>query len=158
MLMLLAWTSPAHGEGFGRWETRLQTCTLQRGSGELPQLARPQDCARLRLEQNLAGLLSVRLITPSGIQRLSNRTLVFGGVLPAGQRPMRCSPDGQCKPHWPIRLDVTTVASNLVDSQELAPTLPLARLAKGTCLVRRRALECQAHDQNGQIWEAKARF
>jgi hypothetical protein len=160
--MLLAWGSAVHAEGFGRWETGLQSCTLQQGVAGLPQpagpQARPQNCARLRLEQNLEGLLSVRLITPSGIQHFSNRTLVFGGVLAPGQAPMRCSSDGECKPRWPIRLDVATVASNLVTNQDPAPTLPRARLAKGTCLLERRALACQARDQNGQVWEAKARF
>jgi hypothetical protein len=71
---------------------------------------------------------------------------------------MRCGSDGQCKPRWPMRLEVSTVATNLALEESLAPTIPLARLAKGSCLLERQALQCQARDQDGQVWEAKARF
>lgn len=146
------------GYGFGRWESKLSSCKLQQGQVGSPLQAQRQGCGRLRLEQNLEGLLSVRLITPSGSQRFGSQNLVFGGELAQGQQPMRCGTDGQCQPRWPIRLEVSTVASSLLTEQGLAPTIPLAQLAKGSCLLERRSLECEARDRDGRFWEAKARF
>jgi hypothetical protein len=157
-LALLGLAPSAHSEAFGRWESKLQDCVLLQGLVGLPLEAQRQSCVRLRLEQNLEGLLTVRLITTSGGQRFGSQNLVFGGALAPGQRPMRCSTDGHCKPRWPMRLEVATVASNLAREESLAPTIPLARLAKGSCLLERRSLQCQARDQDGQLWEAKARF
>lgn len=157
-LALLGWAPSSHAEAFGRWESKLQDCVLLQGLVGLPLQAQRQSCGRLRLEQNLEGLLTVRLITPSGSQRFGSQNLVFGGQLAPGQRPMRCSTDGHCKPRWPMRLEVATVASSLAGEESLAPTIPLAQLAKGTCLLERRSLQCQARDQEGQYWEAKARL
>ena len=157
-LVMLGWAAEVQGEAFGRWETKLEACTMQQGPVGLPLQAQRQSCGRLRLEQNLEGLLSVRLITPSGSQLFGSQTLVFGGQLAAGQRPMRCSADGHCKPRWPIRLEVATVASSLVRKEGLAPTIPLAQMARGTCLLERWSLKCQARDQQGQFWEAQASF
>jgi len=157
-LVLQSWAPSSHAEGFGRWESKLEACVLLQGLVDGPLQAQRQSCGRLRLEQNLEGLLTVRLITPSGSQRFGSQNLVFGGTLAPGQRPMRCGSDGQCKPRWPMRLEVSTVATNLAPEESLAPTIPLARLAKGSCLLERQALQCQARDQDGQVWEAKARF
>jgi hypothetical protein len=156
LLLLGLGATAVHGEGFGRWETRLQDCTLKQGQVEMPLQAPRQSCVRLRLEQNMEGLLSARLIHPSGSQRFGSQNLVFGGVLAPGQRPMRCNPDGECQPHWPTRLEVATVASSLVSGNGQAPTLPTAVLAKGSCLLERHQLHCQAQDQGGRFWEAKA--
>jgi hypothetical protein len=159
-LMLLAWASAAQAGGFGRWEIGLRGCSLRQGQMEQAQPLRQkqQDCVRLRLEQNMEGLLSVRLITPSANQLFGSRSLVFAGVLAPGQKPMRCGVDGECKPQWPIRLDVSTVATNLELDESPAPTLPLALLAKGTCLLEIQSLRCEASDSSGQIWEAQARL
>jgi len=157
-LVLLGWAASGQAEAFGRWESKLQDCVLVHGLVGLPLQAQRQSCGRLRLEQNLEGLLTVRLITPSGGQRFGSQNLVFGGALGPGQKPMRCSPYGHCKPRWPIRLEVATVATSLAREESLAPTIPLARLAKGSCLLERRSLQCQARDQEGQFWEAKARL
>jgi hypothetical protein len=159
-LMLLAWASAAQAGGFGRWEIGLRGCSLRQGQMEQtqPLHQKQQDCVRLRLEQNMEGLLSVRLITPSANQLFGSRSLVFAGVLAPGQKPMRCGADGECKPQWPIRLDVSTVATNLVLDGSPASTLPRALLAKGTCRLERHRLRCEAHDFSGQIWEAQARL
>ena len=143
-LVLQSWAPSSHAEGVGRWESKLEACVLLQGLVDWPLQAQRQSCGRLRLEQNLEGLLTVRLITPSGSQRFGSQNLVFGGTLAPGQRPMR--------------LEVSTVATNLALEESLAPTIPLARLAKGSCLLERQALQCQARDQDGQVWEAKARF
>lgn len=156
MLLTLLGATAVHGEGFGRWETRLQECSLQQGLVGLPLQAQRQTCIRLRLEQNMEGLLSVRLIQPSSSQRFGSQTLVFGGVLVPGHRPMRCNPEGKCQPRWPIQLDVGTVASSLIPDQGQSPTLPTAVLAKGRCRLERHQLHCQAQDQGGRFWEAKA--
>ena len=80
-LMLLAWASAAPAGGFGRWEIGLKGCSLSQGQMVQPQLLREleQNCVRLRLEQNIEGLLSVRLITPSANQLFGSRSLVFAG-------------------------------------------------------------------------------
>lgn len=158
LALLLSLGSSVQAEGFGRWDTKLRDCTLLQGLVELPQQAQRQTCQRLRLEQNLEGLLSVRLTQPSAHQRFGSQTLVFGGVLAEGQQPMRCNGNGECQPRWPIRLEVATVASSLVNGQGVAPTLPMAQLARGNCLLERRRLQCQARDQNGHFWEANARY
>jgi hypothetical protein len=123
-----------------------------------PLREQEQGCVRLRLEQNMEGLLSVRLIALSGSQVFGSRSLVFAGVLAPGQKPMSCSPDGKCKPQWPIRLNVSTLATNVELDGSPAPTLPLALLAKGTCLLEIRSLRCEASDSSGQVWKAQARL
>ena len=159
-LMLLAWASATPAGGFGRWEIGLKGCSLSQGQMEQPKLRGEleQDCVRLRLEQNMEGLLSVRLITPSANQLFGSRSLVFAGVLAPGQKPMRCGADGECKPQWPIRLDVSSVATNVELDGSAAPTLPRALLAKGKCLLERHRLRCEASDSSGQLWEAQARL
>ncbi|MCP9942082.1 hypothetical protein KBY70_06730 [Cyanobium sp. ATX 6E8] len=157
VVLVLSLDGAVQAEGFGRWDTKLRDCSLLQGRMELPLQAQQQTCQRLRLEQNMEGLLSVRLIQPSAHQRFGSQTLVFGGVLAAGQQTMRCNTNGECQPRWPIRLEVATVASSLADDQGVAPTLPTAQLARGSCLLERRTLQCQARDQNGHFWEAKAR-
>ena len=147
----------AQAEGFGRWDTKLRDCTLLQGLAGLPLQAQRQTCQRLRLEQNMEGLLSVRLIQRSAHQRFGSQTLVFAGVLAKGQQAMRCNASGECQPRWPIRLEVATVASSLVKEQGVAPTLPTAQLARGNCLLEHRTLQCQARDQNGRFWEATGR-
>lgn len=156
-LVLLSLGSAVEAEGFGRWDTKLRHCTLLHGLVGLPLQAQRQNCQRLRLEQNMEGLLSVRLIQPSAHQRFGNQTLIFAGMLAEGRQTMRCNASGECQPRWPIRLEVTTVASNLVNSQGVVPTLPMAQLARGTCLLERHTLQCKASDQSGHFWEAKAR-
>ncbi len=157
LVLLQSLGSAVRGEGFGRWDSKLRDCTLLQGRVELPLQAQQQTCQRLRLEQNMEGLLSVRLIQPSAHQRFGGQTLVFGGVLAEGQPTMRCDSSGECQPRWPIRLEVATVASSLVNNQGVATTLPTAQLARGSCLLERRTLQCQARDQNGHFWEAQAR-
>jgi hypothetical protein len=157
LALLLSLGNAVQGEGFGRWDTTLRECTLLHGLVELPLQAHRQPCQRLRLEQNMEGLLSVRLIQPSAHQRFGSQNLIFGGVLAEGQQTMRCDANGECQPRWPIHLEVATVASNLINGQGVAPTLPMAQLARGRCRLERRTLQCQARDQNGQFWEAKGR-
>jgi hypothetical protein len=157
LVVVLSLGGAAQAEGFGRWDTKMRDCTLLQGLVKLPLQAQRQTCQRLRLEQNMEGLLSVRLIQPSAHQRFGGQTLVFGGVLAEGQPTMRCDSSGECQPRWPIRLEVATVASSLVNEQGVAPTLPRAQLARGNCLLEHRTLQCQARDQNGRFWEATGR-
>ena len=159
-LVVVACASAAQAGGVGRWESRLQGCSLRQGRVGQAQPLREQEqgCVRLRLEQNMEGLLSVRLIALSGSQVFGSRSLVFAGVLAPGQKPMSCSPDGKCKPQWPIRLNVSTVATNVELDGSPAPTLPLALLAKGTCLLEIQSLRCEASDSSGQEWKAQARL
>ena len=157
VLLLVSLSSAVEAEGFGRWDTRLRDCALVHGLVELPLQAQRQSCQRLRLEQNMEGLLSVRLIQPSAQQRFGSQTLLFAGLLAEGRQSMRCKATGECQPRWPIRLEVATVASNLVNGQGVVPTLPRAQLASGSCLLERRTLHCQARDKSGRFWDATAR-
>jgi hypothetical protein len=152
-------SKPTRPEGVGRWDTKLNQCTLVQGWLGLPQqLQQRQSCMRLRLEQNQAGLLSVRLLNPAAQQQFGLQTLVFGGLLAGSREPMRCNNDGDCKPHWPIDLEVATVASSLFNDQGQSNTLPVGHLARGSCRLERQRLTCEARDQEGRFWEAKASF
>ncbi len=150
---------PTRPAGVGRWDTKLNQCKLVHGWLGLPQqLQQRQSCVRLRLEQNQAGLLSVRLLNPAAQQQFGLQTLVFGGLLAGSQEPMRCNNDGDCKPQWPIDLEVATVASSLFNDQGQSNTLPVGHLARGSCRLERQRLSCEARDQEGRFWEAKASF
>lgn len=150
---------PTAREAVGRWETKLTNCSLVQGWQGLPeQLQHRQGCVRLRLEQNQEGLLSVRLINPAAHQPFGTQALVFGGQLERNQPAMRCSSEGRCEPQWPTRLEVTTVASNLFNDLGQSNSLPLGHLAKGSCQLEQQRLECQARDQSGRFWEARASY
>jgi hypothetical protein len=148
--------APASGQGFGRWETPLQQCRM--GAGGQPQ--RP--CRRLRLEQNLEGLLSVRFVGDGEGGRLASEELTFAGVLPEGQQPMRCQPDGRCQnPPQPLQLLVGSVAWTRFNDRGLVDGLPQARLARGHCQLTHQVIRCEAHNEGaseGASWTAEARL
>ena len=79
---------------------------------------------------------------------------MFAGVLAPGSEPMRCS-DGRCTPRWPLKLEVTALASSGVDGAGVPTTLPQAQLAQGSCLLEEGEASCLAV-ANG--WRRQARM
>lgn len=149
-LVLAAWASApkVEGEGFGRWETALDRCQLEHRSAN--GLRQPhQDCLRLRLDQNIEGLLTARFLAPG-------QEMVFAGRLASGQQPMRCNNDGACKPEWPTQLIVQTAADAGLDRRGLPASMPSARLAQGHCEIQKRVIQCQALAADGEEWRAKS--
>ena len=82
--------------------------------------------------------------------------LVFAGALVSGEGEMRCSSDGRCRPQWPARLTVATVADASFDQRGLVMGLPRTHLARGHCQLERTRVRCQARGRNGEMWSAEA--
>ncbi|MCP9775986.1 hypothetical protein [Cyanobium sp. WAJ14-Wanaka] len=142
-------TAAAQAGGFGRWETQLGSCQIEHRIARLGQQTVANNCRRMRLEQNIEGLLSARFIAPG-------RELIFVGSLGKGQKPMLCNGDGGCKPEMPIKLLVSTVAEAAFDNGGLARGIPHAQLARGECEVTNRSVNCQASNGEGESWHASA--
>jgi hypothetical protein len=139
--------------GFGRWQSRANQCSFQRGpSGQARR------CQVVRLEQNLEGLLSVRFLADDADPQGGMEQLLFAGVLDSGQRPMACQQDGRCTPRWPTRMVVATVAATRFDDRGLATTVPHTLLARGRCEARRTQVHCHAENDTGERWSAKAKL
>lgn len=158
----LAAVAPAHrpqpvsAEGFGRWETPLRHCRMSsQGRSEHP-------CRRLRLEQNLEGLLSIRFVGQGQGGLLASEELTFAGVLAEGHRPMACRPDGRClEPLQPVQLLVGSVARASFNSRGLINALPQARLARGQCRLALREIRCEAREDSAvgaAVWRAEGRI
>lgn len=147
--------APARGQGFGRWEAPVRQCRMG-----LPE-QRERRCDRLRLEQNLEGLLSARFIGAGEEGRLASEELTFAGVLPDGQQEMQCRPDGRCQdPPQPLRLLVGSVAWARFNGRGLVAGLPQARLARGQCRLERQTVRCEARLDGGApgVWRAEAQL
>ena len=141
----------AGSESFGRWEQPLNSCQILHqpadGRGKQPS----QGCLKLRLEQNIEGLLSARFLAPGEV-------VVFAGVLAKGQLPMRCNQEGHCKPQWPTKMEVSTVASGRLDLSGLPAGLPEARLARGNCVIQPNRIDCHALAADGEQWRAHSQL
>lgn len=147
-------------EGFGRWERNLHHCRITGVSGStVAPLSRgaasDMDCGRLRLEQQLPGLLSMRFVTATGRGGYGSSTLVFAGVLERNSAPMQCL-EGHCELRGPLQLQVTAVAMAGFDARGLAGGLPRAILAKGRCSLQLREVRCNAAAADGERWSAVA--
>jgi len=151
----LAWgmalAPKAGSESFGRWEQTLNSCQIQHQPANLGSKQPSQGCLKLRLEQNIEGLLSARFMAPGEV-------VVFAGALAKGQLPMRCNKDGACKPQWPTQLEVSTVASGRLEPSGLPAGLPLARLARGNCVIQRNRIDCHALAADGEQWRAQSQL
>jgi hypothetical protein len=144
--------------GFGRWQSRASQCSIQRLLASKKPASQSRTCQVVRLEQNLEGLLSVRFLADRSGPQLRAEQVLFAGVLESGQRPMRCGPDGRCVPRWPTRVVVASVAAASFDQRGLATTVPHTLLARGRCEVMRNQVRCQAQNEAGDSWSAKARL
>jgi hypothetical protein len=141
----------AGSESFGRWEQTLNSCQILHQPADFRSKQPSQGCLRLRLEQNIEGLLNVRFVGEGEV-------VVFAGTLAKGQLPMRCNQDGACKPQWPTQMEVNTVESGRVEPTGLPAGLPLARLARGNCLIQHNSIECHALAADGEQWRAQSQL
>lgn len=155
LLPLAAGSGSAREESgaFGRWETGLRTCSLQTGSE--PE----RSCLRLRLEQNEAGLLSVRFLGPGNGELLARDEVLFAGVLNGAQPPLRCDRDGRCQaPEQPLQVTVGVVVQRAFDGRGLVTSLPRGQLARGRCLIGGGTVHCEAALSADTRWQAQARL
>lgn len=136
---------------FGRFSEKLVRCSIS-APGSQRNL---RSCGRLRIEQNLVGVMSVRFSLSSSGGRYSSEDLVFAGMLSEASEPMACRGDGRCEPRFPVQLSVNAIASSLYTRQGLAATLPRARIARGQCRIEAVRASCEATGRNGERWSAE---
>ena len=149
--------APALAEtGFGRWESLLRSCQLS-WPREGPQPALLSSCLSVRLDQTIAGMLRVRFINAGKGSRYASEELSFAGLLLRQDEPMNCQ-QGSCQPHWPMRLQVQSVATRRFDARGIAQGLPLNQLAQGSCRLSGTTLWCEARDGWGLRWSANAQL
>jgi len=149
---------PQGPEDFGRWEQPLKHCGISHqakpGQGPLEQLS----CDEVRLDQPLAGLLTVRFVQRAPDPRSMGQQLTITGVLGPGSQPMGCL-DGSCQPVWPLRLEASAMAHTLLDQRGLSLSLPQARLVQGRCELQRQRFRCNLiTSDNQQSWSVEAEF
>jgi hypothetical protein len=150
-LLSLALAPRVDSESFGRWEQTLNSCQILHQPADFRSKPPSQGCLKLRLEQNIEGLLSARFVG-------AGEVVVFAGALAKGQLPMRCNQDGACKPQWPTQLDVSTVARGRLEPSGLPDGLPLARLARGNCVIQHNSIDCHALAADGEQWRAQSQL
>lgn len=139
---------------FGRFSETLVRCSIRSPAGQRNLRA----CGRLRIEQNLQGVMSVRFsLSPSG-ERYSSEDLVFAGMLSDTSEPMACRSDGRCQPRFPVQLSVNAIASSLYTRLGLVATLPRARIARGQCRIEEMRASCEATGTDGEHWRAEGFF
>lgn len=147
-----AWEVPPADEDFGRWERSAQACDIElvETQGRAPERLA---CRSVRLDQQLAGLLSVRFLPAAQGEAAMAQQLLFAGVLVSGSQPMRCR-ESRCEPSWPIRVQVSALAT----SNTSTLGLPLARVVQGSCSLEAKWVLCQARDREGRRWKAQGRW
>ncbi|MCS5692385.1 hypothetical protein NZK33_10355 [Cyanobium sp. FGCU-6] len=154
----------AQGEvdGFGRWEQGLRRCRIERFppggaavSGAPPGANAAQNCQRLRLDQQLEGLLVVRWVSGAAGGRFASRQLVFAGLLDQASPPLRCNPEGACRPVGAMAVWVSLVAESGFDPRGLALGLPSSRRVQGLCRLEARHFHCEASATDGIRWRAE---
>ncbi|MCP9850588.1 hypothetical protein [Cyanobium sp. Morenito 9A2] len=133
---------------FGRWQWSVGRCERN-----LEGLA-PSSCGRVQVDQATEGMLTIRFIA-SGPKRDGNNVLLFVGLLPKGEAPMRCR-QGSCEPVGPVRAEVSTVSEHSFDGRGVAEGLPKAWPAEGSCRVALAEVSCEAKALSGERWRAQA--
>lgn len=120
--------------------------------GEPPSTATERlSCRSVRLDQQLAGLLSIRFLPRGRGRGTPTQQLLFAGVLLPGSQPMRCQ-DSRCEPQWPLRVQISAMAVSSVRTLDL----PQARMVNGSCSLEARRVLCTARDREGRRWQARA--
>ena len=156
---IFALTQPSHSiadtpnPDFGRYSERLVSCKMSANGSRKP--LRP--CAQLRIQQHLDGLISVRF-SLGDAGRYSNESIVFAGLVSKGSQSMFCSSDGRCKPRLPLILEVNAISTAIFDGNGLGLTLPLGRVARGSCRIEPLRAQCQATALDGASWRADGYF
>lgn len=148
-------------DAFGRWEQGLRRCRIERtapggaAAGSEPASPSGQSCQRLRLDQQLEGLLVIRWVSGAAGSRYSSRQLVFAGLLDQASPPLRCNPQGVCRPAGAMAVWVSVVAESGFDPRGLALGLPSTRRVQGLCRLDARSFQCEASDPDGRRWRAE---
>jgi hypothetical protein len=139
-------------EGVGRWERGVGRCRLKRqpATGAVGSAPVELRCRRLRLDQQMRGLLSVRFLAADG----AASQLVFAGMLAPGSRPMDCR-QLRCFPRWPLGVNVRAVARSALLTERGGGGLLQAQLAQGRCDLDRRRLQCWVRAADGEEWRAE---
>jgi hypothetical protein len=139
-------------DDFGRWERNAQQCEIQiEEQRESPPERLP--CSGVRLDQQLAGLLSIRFLPAAQEGSAPSHQLLFAGVLRPGSQPMRCR-DSRCEPSWPVRVQLSALATTNVRTLGL----PQARVVQGSCSLESTRVICTARDREGGRWQATVRW
>lgn len=139
-------------DDFGRWERNAQQCEIQiEEQRESPPERLP--CSGVRLDQQLAGLLSIRFLPAAQEGSAPSHQLLFAGVLRPGSQPMRCR-DSRCEPSWPVRVQLSALATTNVRTLGL----PQARVVQGSCSLESTRVICTARDREGGRWQATLRW
>ncbi|MEB3264175.1 MAG: hypothetical protein VKJ66_07375 [Synechococcus sp.] len=125
-----------------------------RGAQQRAGIRPNRSCQSLQIDQLMEGLLSVRIIGRGRGSRFSSEQLVFVGLLEPGSATLQCAA-GRCRPGWPLRLTVSSVASRSFDTQGLVTGLPSSRLARGRCDLERNHFLCEASDSEGNGWRVE---
>ncbi len=137
---------------FGRFSEKLVRCSISApGNQHIPGA-----CGRLRIAQNLEGVMSVRFSLNG--ERSSSADLVFAGMLTEASEPMACRGDGRCKPRFPVLLSVNAIASSLYNHLGLVAALPRTRVARGQCRIEAVRASCEATGTDGEHWRAEGFF
>ena len=147
--------SGASEDDFGRWERSSAACEIQEFSPE-DRLLLETACRGVRLDQQGPGQLSIRLLPAADGSTATRRQLILAGVLIPGSQPMRCR-DTRCQPQWPLRVQISALASLGLDRGGWPTTLPRARLVQGDCQIDEEGLACQAQEPE-QRWLVKLRW
>lgn len=151
------WLQPE--EDFGRWERNARQCEIQLPAAlageKRAQAATPDalSCRSVRLDQQLAGLLSIRFLPRAQGRETAPQQLMFAGVLQAGSQPMRCQ-NSRCEPQWPMRVQISAMATSSVRTLGL----PQARVVQGSCSLEQERILCTARDLEGRRWQARVRW
>jgi hypothetical protein len=116
-----------------------------------PTTTEPLSCRSVRLDQQLAGLLSIRFLPRGQGRSAPTQQLLFAGVLLPGSKPMRCQ-NSRCEPQWPLRVQLSAMAVSNVRTL----SLPQARMVNGSCSLEEKRVLCTARDREGRRWQARA--
>jgi hypothetical protein len=138
-------------EGVGRWEQPLGRCRLERLTPAPQRLS----CRRLRVNQQLPGLLSLRFLAADAGPGKGVGQLVFAGVLEPGSQPLQCQ-RLRCRPAGALRLRVSAMAANGGPEEPMASSLPRSQLAQGRCDLHPKRFWCQARGADGEEWQVVA--
>jgi hypothetical protein len=150
-------------QDFGWWSGTLIGCRLTNtaasSAGEASSVSpEPSEhCDRLRLDQQIQGLMRISFLWSKPMKYGDSGKLVFVGLLEGDSKPMRCR-QGRCQPQWPMRLRVSVVAQARFGPLGLATDLPATRLARGHCHVDYPKIHCRATSPDGHHWWAEARL
>ena len=84
------------------------------------------------------------------------KRLILAGLLMPGSEPMRCR-DTRCDPQWPLRVQLSALASQELDRMDLPTSLPRTRLAQGDCKIDGMGMNCQVSEAD-QRWSMTIRW